>query len=126
LKLPRPGFLPALVWLVVVTTLLSLPGTAFPTRNWFSFLWVDKWVHIGLFATLVALICYGLTAKARPRNQMLRLFLIVCVGCTCYGILLEFVQDAFIPRRTFDVWDIAANTAGSISGLLVATRFFLR
>lgn len=111
--------LPALFWLAVVTVLLCLPGAAFPSNDWFSLVWLDKWIHVGLFAILVFLFC--LSIRGDKPNRTTR-FMFVAVGCAFYGLALEFVQDEFIPHRTFDVWDIAANIAGCCAGVIVSFR----
>ncbi len=126
MKLPKPTFIPALVWLAVITILLCLPGTAFPTENWFSLIWLDKWIHVGLFATLVFLFCFGLTNRKPSGRRFSWRFIAIALACIAYGVIMEFVQDRMIPRRTFDAWDMAANTVGSCLGLIAAFRLLRR
>lgn len=47
-------------------------------------------------------------------NVQLPWFLLITVSAIAYGIVIEFIQRDFIPNRSFDVWDIAADIVGSI------------
>lgn len=121
MNFPRPTFTPALVWLGIVTVLLCLPGAAFPTRKWYSDLQLDKWIHVGLFAITVFLFCFGFQATRKSRFDW-RFFMVMGAGIS-YGILMEFMQRWFISHRSFDGWDIVANTVGGVTGFIAAIRF---
>lgn len=36
-----------------------------------------------------------------------------------YGMVIEVVQGAWVVSRTFDLWDVAANTVGILFGGIV-------
>ncbi|HMG68347.1 MAG TPA: VanZ family protein [Chitinophagaceae bacterium] len=111
----------ALSWSIGTTILLCLPGTAFPKEKWFDSIWLDKWVHIGLFSTLVFLWCWFATKIKGKEN---RRFLEIAIYFFLYGIAMEFVQKYFIPNRSFDVGDILADGIGCVSGLLISLRVY--
>ena len=104
----------ALGWLIIVTVLLTLPASAFPREDWLDQLWFDKWVHIGLFGVLTLLWGYPFfkinIASAHP-------FIIVAVCVILYGTIMEFVQKYFAFERSFDLFDILADSAGSLLAL---------
>ena len=57
---------------------------------------------------------------------MQQLLLWIALGSSVYGIIMEYIQKYFIPNRSFDLVDILADTIGSIAGLLVATKLFIK
>lgn len=40
------------------------------------------------------------------------------------GILIELAQKYFTTTRQCDIWDVAANSAGSFVGILAAVKLF--
>ncbi|MGZ8557770.1 MAG: hypothetical protein ACXWWC_05535, partial [Chitinophagaceae bacterium] len=54
-------FLPAIGWFIISVILLTLPGSAFPDDGWLDKLWLDKWVHVGMFAIMTILFCRGIS-----------------------------------------------------------------
>jgi VanZ family protein len=117
--------LPALLWLIVTTVLLCLPGSAFPKENWFDKIWLDKWIHIGLFATMVFLWCRAAHLSDNPNKKVL-IFSQIAVYVFLYGIVMEFVQHYFIPNRSFDLGDIIADGAGSGLGGFLSVRLYIK
>ena len=71
----------------------------------------DKWVHGTTFFVL-ALWFSGLVERRR--------YWLVGAGLIAFGALLEFFQ-LYVRYRMADHFDIAANTAGILIGLAVAT-----
>jgi VanZ family protein len=110
----------ALTWLILVTILLCLPGGILPKKNWLNKIFFDKWVHIFLFAMLNI---FWLRFAIDFRGKKIRLIIITTGICVLYGISMEFVQEFFIPNRSFNVGDIAADIAGSIIGAFVVGRY---
>jgi len=98
-------------WLIFISILFILPGSAIPHSSLFTLIYLDKWVHVFLFAVLVFL---WRSALLFPRQAIVLIALSLC-----YGILVEFVQEFWVPNRSFDVYDMAADLAGSILGTLV-------
>lgn len=110
-------FFPAIGWLVLCTILLVLPGSSFPREDWLSKIWFDKWVHIGLFAVMVVLWCWGLLQKNKKH------FVLIAGVALVYGIVMEFVQQYFVSNRSFDIGDIIADAAGCIIGYFISSRY---
>lgn len=40
-----------------------------------------------------------------------------------YGVVMEFVQRNYIPNRSFDAWDIVADTAGSFIAFFILLKW---
>src|SRR6185369_8782891 len=126
LKKIKPSFLPAILWFIVSTILLTLPGSSLPKNDWLDKIWADKWIHIGLFATMVFLWCWSML-RIYPANKRLKIiFIRVAIGGLIYGIGMEFVQKYFIPFRSFDVGDIIADAAGCTVGVVYSISRYIK
>ncbi len=69
-----------------------------------------------MFAVLVILTGMPfLKAKAANRN----LFLRIALAAICYGVAMEFVQKFLTTDRSFEIWDITADAAGSFAGYFI-------
>lgn len=124
-KHPARYFLPTLTWLILITVLLTLPGSAFPKANWLDKIWLDKWIHLGLFSLLQ----FNLTWSAyKFNNKQLRVNTLIwlAIGTVAYGIAMEFVQKYWVPNRSFDAGDIIADTAGTLLGAVYGWRRFIK
>ncbi|MFI5186902.1 MAG: VanZ family protein [Chitinophagales bacterium] len=106
-------------WFIITTVLLCLPGSVFPQKNWFDKIWLDKWIHVGLFAVMVFLWCWFIRNLWNRRNHF---FIQIFFYCFLYGITMEFIQKYFIPNRSFEINDIIADGIGSALGLLISLR----
>ena len=108
--------------------LLTLPGTDFPEEGWFDKIWLDKWIHIGMFSVMVALWCKSLQLlKPNSSSQKLKqLFIVTAIIFLGYGIAMEFVQKYFIPFRSFDVLDMLADGIGCTVGVIFSIRRFIK
>ena len=118
----------AVSWFIVSFVLLTLPGTAFPKEDWLDKIWIDKWIHIGLFSILVILWCrsYRSLRANATIEKLKRTFIIVAVIGLGYGIAMEFVQKYCIPYRSFDVGDIVADAVGSFLGAAFSIRRYIK
>jgi len=115
-------FIPALAWLLLSLVLLCLPGSTLPQNAFFTKVHADKWIHIFLFGTLCLLWCRCFrenngTVSAR-RGRFLWVTLLVIV----YGAAMEFVQEYWIPNRSFELADIGADAVGAVLGFLISWR----
>jgi hypothetical protein len=118
----------AFAFFVLATILFLLPGSSFPKQNWLTpilnFIWFDKWVHVSIFIALVYLWCraffHRISLVARKKN-----FLFILTLFIAYGIFIEFVQQRFILNRSFEVFDIVADTSGAVIGFVLASKRFI-
>ena len=118
---------PAIVWLITCTILLTLPASAFPSDKWYTKIpmW-DKWIHIGLFCILTFLFCWGIFKSGIPVFNLKKKFIQTAICCLLYGILMELIQRYFIPNRSFDPGDVIADGVGSLGGLFYSFRRFIK
>lgn len=102
-----------------VLLLLVLAGTmipavwVFPTRGEFFawFVHIDKWLHGATFAVLAVWFAGQYRARSYWR---------IGIGLILFGVLTEACQR-LVTYRSADWFDIAADAAGIIVGLTIAT-----
>lgn len=116
----RPSFkqyLPGIAWFFLLVILLAIPGSEFPeTDDWLKKIYFDKWVHTGLFGMLAYLFMHPfLPAK---KSTFTRIALLIIVLTSAWGLTTEFLQEALVNGRSFDLWDWAADTLGAIIAAL--------
>jgi hypothetical protein len=128
LKKVQVFLIAAIGWFIISVILLTLPGSDFPEEGWFDKIWLDKWIHIGMFSVMVALWCKSLQLlKPNSSSQKLKqLFIVTAIIFLGYGITMEFVQKYFIPFRSFDVLDILADGIGCAVGLVFSIRRYIK
>ena len=85
-----------------------LPSSALPRLQW-----SDKVYHAIAFSGLAFLLAWAIPARRGKRIQHLLLAALFAIGYAC---LDEFSQK-FIPGRSCDVWDVAADVVGTGIGL---------
>jgi len=114
----------AIIWFIIVTILLCIPGSKFPKRNWLDDIWFDKWVHIGIFGLLVILWCRVIAIKYPLDKKNKTRFLWISLAALVYGIVMEFVQEYVVTNRSFDILDILADGIGCMIGLFICVWIY--
>ena len=126
LKKIKPTYIPAVCWFLISTILLVLPGSSFPKDDWLGRIWFDKWVHIGMFALMVILWCWGLLSSTVENSARRKGFILTGIGVLFYGVGMELVQKFFIINRSFDAGDIFADAAGCVAGTLFSLGRYIK
>lgn len=109
----------------MTTVLLCLPGSSFPREDWLSRLWIDKWVHILLFMVLVILWCRGIYRQGGNRS-LNKDFIYLGLLALIYGFMMELIQGNYIPNRSFDAGDLAADAVGCIAGIVFSSGRYIK
>jgi VanZ family protein len=112
----RKYFIASWIWLIIVTTLSTLPGTYFPEVNILNF---DKVVHLFMYFTFVSVLLWSMYIN-NWKNAALKAFSIA----TLYSILMEIIQGTICIRRSFDIFDIISNTIGAALAALLIHFWF--
>lgn len=94
---------------------MLLPGKSFPDSKLFSY---DKLAHLGVFAILSALLMFGASRSKLFGKSRISLIVYPIMISITYSAGLEFLQR-FSPGRASDLYDLIANIAGAICGVLV-------
>jgi VanZ family protein len=107
----------AALYFLICNVLFFLPGNAFPKEDWLDKIYFDKWVHTGIFGLLALLCHWSLQIREKKERRNLAFALIG------YGLMVELIQGAFVPRRSCDPFDLLADSTGALIGIWIAARF---
>ncbi|HEU5168765.1 MAG TPA: VanZ family protein [Chitinophagaceae bacterium] len=121
-----PTVLLAVIWLLIITTLLCIPGTELPKFKWDNKIWLDKWIHVFLFMILVILWSKAYSSKKSIQANTRKIFFQIMIVGFIYGILMELVQEYFILNRSFDLIDIIADGIGCFIGYSFSVKRFVK
>lgn len=105
----------ATIWFIIATILLCIPGKSLPHIGWFVTYQIDKLIHIAIFGLMSFLFCNAQYSK--KWNWL------IAVLCSLYGIAIEFIQENYVPNRSFDIGDIIADCIGSFAALIVVSLY---
>ena len=78
----------------------------------------DKYLHFIAYFGLSTIWYFAL--RNRVQKKVFNFF--VPLGLIFYGIILELLQSGITTYRTGDIYDVLANTAGIIVGLVLFNR----
>jgi VanZ family protein len=111
-------FIPAIGWFIFSFILLCLPGSNVPSYPWLAAIHADKLIHIGLFFILCRLFARPFRKTEHAEKQLKKWFLFILISGIAYGTIIEFIQKYWIPGRSFEVWDIVADSTGCVAAYL--------
>jgi VanZ family protein len=107
----------AIFWLSVIKT----PSLKL-YENWF---WdnIDKFGHALAYAALYFSGAFSLQNFSDKKQLTLSNLKVLFAFSFLYGFLIEILQH-FLPHRSFDPFDMLANTLGLIIGAVIFARLF--
>lgn len=112
-------FTPALVWATVILLLLAFPSDSLNRLSFWSFIpYFDKMVHFGLFCLLFLFIFYGFYKSSEKKYRVSDISYAVIISFL-YALFTEIMQKYVFTGRSFDWFDIAANTGGILSASII-------
>lgn len=109
-------YLPAIIWILFVLFLCTLPGNDLPSDPLFEKIHMDKIVHVGLFGCTVLLLCLGYYRQHRHISKLA--FSVIAISAAFYGLAIEYIQKYIAIQRSFDMSDVAADIVGAVAGIL--------
>lgn len=101
-------------WTLLTIILLCLPGATIPSAGIFAAKGIDKLVHVLLFGGIVFFWAFNLYACRGEKLKWRKTIAILAFLSIALGIVLEFLQLYCIPNRSFDGYDIIADSAGAL------------
>ena len=110
--------LTAVLYTALITIMNFISLDSVPQFGWG---FEDKIYHVGAYAVFSFL--WALWRCLRLKKNNLKILTLCCVG---YGIVLELVQHAVNPNRTFDPLDLLSNCTGVIIGIIFVWYYFTR
>jgi VanZ family protein len=114
-----------IIMVLLIIVLLLLPGGSVGGNELLAKIHIDKIVHFILFATVTIVWCYYFYL-GNNRTKTKRIFyLLLAIIFSELGIIMEFLQT-YVPDRSFDKWDIVADTMGCFAAYYIAISRFKR
>lgn len=125
-SIPFKKFIPAILWFLLVLFLICLPGQEFPEIDgwsaWMEKIHFDKWIHAGMFGTMMILFAFPFRSADLHEEKKKSIYLLIAVLTSIWGLATECIQ-LYIPFRSFDLLDWAADSFGTIIALYVMRLF---
>ena len=123
---PVKKFIPGIAWFFLVLIVICLPGSKIPTIDtWLNDIYFDKWVHTGMFGVLTFLFIYPVTKLSLSNLIKKNTSLKIAMAAIIWGLTTEFIQRFFIPGRSFDIFDWAADSFGILSAYIFCYKKYL-
>ncbi len=120
-------FLPGIAWFFLVLILICLPGYDLPkVGDWMSTVYFDKWVHVGMFSVLAFLFMMPFCRSGIPRINKWSFIIKIAISVSIWGLTTELIQKFFIPGRSFDLLDWAADSVGVVLAVAVCRKLYLK
>jgi VanZ family protein len=120
-------FIPGIAWFFIVLYLTCLPGDKLPQINWMNSIPdFDKLVHIGLFGGLTFLFCWPFYKSHFNNKKRLQYFIKIAIAASLWGLTIEFIQKFYIPGRSYDLLDWAADSVGALVSFLFCRKYFIK
>lgn len=105
----------ALLWTILIFYFCLEEAPSVPK---FTFQYKDKVVHFIFYFVFVYFWTKGL------KNKTINYISIILFLAITIGITIEFLQDNFTQNRTFDWYDILANSLGAIASFIYVKKFY--
>ena len=102
----------SLIYLTCVAFLSLLPANDFPELPLFPE--ADKFVHISMYLGLTILACWSMHAEIK--HKWYYLVTLFAIG---WGVMMEVFQFLMHLGRSFDFYDMLANSIGALIGVSI-------
>lgn len=114
------AWLPAAAYMLLIWVLSSVAMPTFPTS---SFPFRDKGVHVCEYGVLGFLLAHA-CLRTFPTRPALRVASLAILLTMAWGFFDE-IHQAFVPGRSADVLDLAADAIGAFTGTAARTLLSL-
>ena len=102
----------SLIYLAIVAFLSLLPSKDFPQLPLFP--GADKAIHICMYLGLAVLACWSMHAEVKQKWYYAVIFF--AIG---WGVMMEIFQYLMHMGRSFELFDILANSVGALIGVYI-------
>ncbi len=125
-KISFKKFIPGITWFFVVLFLMCIPGNELPkVDDWLNQIYFDKWIHTGVFGLQCILFCMPFNKSVVKINKRVQYFMLIALGISVYGLMTELIQKYWIPGRSYELLDWAADSLGAMIGFFFSKRRFV-
>ena len=125
-KISIKKFLPGIAWFFIVLVVICLPGGDIPKAGWLDTIYLDKWVHTGMFGVLTVLFCSPLHKSDYSTQKRINYFIKIALAVCLWGLTTEFIQRFYVAGRSFDLLDWAADSFGALIALWFCKKKFIK
>ena len=87
-----------------------------PHSDFFIKMHLDKVIHFIMFLVFAILFYISVASGSNDKNTNLKVIILILAISLAYGYLIEIIQR-YIPGRDFELEDIVAGGAGTLTGL---------
>ncbi|MDQ6889997.1 MAG: VanZ family protein, partial [Bacteroidota bacterium] len=108
-----------------VLVLICLPGKDIPKIGWLTSINFDKAVHVGVFGLLTVLFCWPFYRSDIKATDRINYFIKIAIATSIWGITTEFIQRYWMPGRSFDLFDWAADSLGALIAYWFCRKKFI-
>lgn len=107
----------AIVWALFILVIIGIPGNQIPeVPTFIEWLSPDKILHVVIFGILSYLILFGDSKQYLKSHHRSYYIVIAVLISSVYGFITELLQFYVFVGRNANIFDVYANTLGSISG----------
>ena len=116
-------YLPGILAFCFCNVLFFTPGNDLPkVGDWFGELSFDKVIHTCFFAVMTFLFIFPVIKSDSQRKRSIILY--ITLAFCLWGVAVEFIQQNFIPGRSFSIVDMIADVAGALFAYFIVKLFF--
>ena len=77
-----------------------------------------------MFGGLAFLFCLPFYKSGFSTQKRINYFIKIAIATSIWGLTIEFIQKFYIPGRSFDLLDWAADSLGALIALWFCTKKF--
>lgn len=103
------NYITTIFFFILITIVSLLPGSNEEKHSFFYFDGIDKVVHFCMYATLTFVM---LNDYLKQHHFLCKRLILIGLSILCFSIIMELIQQFFIPLRSGDILDVAANSVG--------------
>ena len=114
-------WIPPILWGLLIAVLSLIPGGV-GNFQLFGIPHIDKIGHFGMYGVWTYLFVNVLSD--RPGTSGNRAVWTSIIIGTITGVVLEYGQYIMMLGRSFEIWDMVANTCGAFAGAWISRSFY--
>jgi VanZ family protein len=106
----------AILWIAVIAFACLSPGDKLPNASFFAKIpYFDKIAHFAMYFIFALFLMSGFSRQYGKASA--KAYIFSFIPAFLLGVLIEFIQEKV--GRSYDIYDMIANTAGVIVSLLL-------
>lgn len=122
------SFGPAIACFIIVFIIIVMPDDKLPTKQdwWIDITYFDKWIHGFMFGVMTFFFLLPIAESNLFKKIKRHYFIRIGIAAVIWGITTEYIQKFYVPSRSFDLLDWAADSLGVLVAVIYCRKFHLR